>query len=155
MQGYNFTNMGPSWPWSYGSYIYNWLSPLMLWVQISVRARRTALCDKVCQWLATGRWFSLGPPVSSTNKTDRHDLTEILLKVTLNTIKQTNKQNLYTCLNRVFQTRVIKMDTKYLHRFWLSQMITLDARRFIILTYKQTIVFRLRIKVGDKNKNSK
>ena len=23
----------------------------------------------VCQWLATGRWFSLGTPVSSTNKT--------------------------------------------------------------------------------------
>jgi hypothetical protein len=32
------------------------------------------LCDKVCQWLATGRWFSLGPLVSSTNKTDRHDI---------------------------------------------------------------------------------
>ena len=31
-----------------------------------------------------------GPPVSSTNKTDRHDVTEILLKVALNTIKQTN-----------------------------------------------------------------
>jgi hypothetical protein len=37
-------------------------------------------------------WFSPGPPVSSTNKTDRHDITEILLKVALNTIKQTNKQ---------------------------------------------------------------
>jgi hypothetical protein len=31
--------------------------------------------------LATGRWFSPTPPVSSTNKTDRHDITEILLKV--------------------------------------------------------------------------
>jgi hypothetical protein len=29
---------------------------------------------------------SLGIPVSSTNKTDRHDITEILLKVALNTI---------------------------------------------------------------------
>jgi hypothetical protein len=38
-----------------------------------------------------GRWFSPGPPVSSTNKTDRHDIAEILLKVTLNTIKQTKK----------------------------------------------------------------
>ena len=46
----------------------------------------TTLCDKVCQWLATGRWFS---PVSSTNKTDRHDITEILLKLALNTINQT------------------------------------------------------------------
>jgi hypothetical protein len=33
----------------------------------------------------------LGPPVSSTSKTDRHEITEILLKVVLNTIKQTNK----------------------------------------------------------------
>jgi hypothetical protein len=50
----------------------------------------TTLCDKVCQWLATCRWFSLYPQVSSTNETDRHDITEILLKVALNTIKQTN-----------------------------------------------------------------
>ena len=34
--------------------------------------------------------FSPGPPVSSINKTDHHDITEILLKVALNTIKQTN-----------------------------------------------------------------
>ena len=38
----------------------------------------------------TGRWFSL---VSSTNKTDRHDITEILLNVTLNAINQTIKMN--------------------------------------------------------------
>jgi hypothetical protein len=31
--------------------------------------------------------------VSSTNKTDRQDMTEILLKVALNTIKQTGKKN--------------------------------------------------------------
>jgi len=30
-----------------------------------------------------GRWFSLGTPVSSTNKIDHHDITEILLKVAL------------------------------------------------------------------------
>ena len=40
----------------------------------------------VCQWLVADRWFSPGTPVSSTNKTDRHDITEILLKVALNTI---------------------------------------------------------------------
>jgi hypothetical protein len=39
-----------------------------------------------------GQWFSAGTPVFSTNKTDRDDITEILLKVALNTIKQTNKQ---------------------------------------------------------------
>jgi hypothetical protein len=78
-----------------GSWIYNYicnqcLSSLMLWVRISIRARCTTLCDKVCQWIATGRWFSPKPPVSSTNRTDRHDITEILLKVALSTFKQTN-----------------------------------------------------------------
>jgi hypothetical protein len=79
----------------YVSWIYNYLcnqclSPVKLWVWISIRVGCTTLCDKVCQWLVTGRWFSLRPPVSSTNKTDLHDITEILLKVALNTIKQTN-----------------------------------------------------------------
>ena len=46
--------------------------------------------------LPTGRWFSPGPSVSSTNKTDRHDITEILLKVALNIIKQTKPpQNIF------------------------------------------------------------
>jgi hypothetical protein len=63
----------------------------MLCVWISIMARCTTLCDKICQWLATGQWFSPGPPVSSTNKTDRHDITEILLKVALNTMKQKQK----------------------------------------------------------------
>ena len=67
------------------------LSPLRLLVRISIRTRCTTLCDKVCQWLVTGLWFSPGTPVSSTNKTDLHDITEILLKVALNNIK-TNKQ---------------------------------------------------------------
>jgi hypothetical protein len=84
---------GPSWSWSYGSWIYNYLwnqclSPLTLLVRILLRqgVPNTTLCDKVCQWLAAGRWLSLGTPVSSINKTDRHDITEILLKVALNTI---------------------------------------------------------------------
>ena len=46
----------------------------------------TTLCDKACQRLAAGQWFSPGTPFSSTNKTDHHDIAEILL----NTIKPTN-----------------------------------------------------------------
>jgi hypothetical protein len=34
-------------------------------------------------------WFSPGAPVSSTNKTERHDISEILLKMTLNTLTVT------------------------------------------------------------------
>jgi hypothetical protein len=41
------------------------------------------LHDKVCQW------FSLDTRVSSTNKTDSHDITEILLKVALTAITLT------------------------------------------------------------------
>ena len=60
-----------------------YLSPLTLWVRIrSWRGvMNTTLCDKFCQCLAAGRWFSPCTPVSSTNKTDRHDISEILLKV--------------------------------------------------------------------------
>jgi hypothetical protein len=46
----------------------------------------------LCQWLATGRWFSSGTPVFSTNKIS-HDIAEILLKVALNTI--TSPSNYY------------------------------------------------------------
>jgi hypothetical protein len=65
-----------------------------LWVQnpFNCGILDTALCDKVCQWLATGLWFTPGTPGSSTNKTDHHYITEILLKVGLNTI-------ILTCLN--------------------------------------------------------
>jgi hypothetical protein len=44
----------------------------------------------VAKFGGTGRWFSPGTLVSFTNKTDRHNITEILLKVALNTINQTN-----------------------------------------------------------------
>jgi hypothetical protein len=36
-----------------------------------------------------GQWFSPGTLVSSINKTDRHDITETLLKMVLNTITLT------------------------------------------------------------------
>jgi hypothetical protein len=44
--------------------------------------------DKVCQLLAHGQWFSLGTLASSTTKTGRHDISEILLKVAFNPINQ-------------------------------------------------------------------
>jgi len=50
--------------------------------------RLVAASDKAYQLLAHGRWFSLGTPASSTTKTGRHDIAEILLKVVLNTINQ-------------------------------------------------------------------
>ena len=75
------------------------------WIRISIRARCTSLCDKVCQWLATSRWFSPGTPVSSTNNTDRHDITEILLKVALNTINQS--------INHICTLKLLQMHIKH------------------------------------------
>jgi hypothetical protein len=37
-------------------------------------------------------WFSVGNPASYTNKTDHHDIPEILLKVALQTINTTHTQ---------------------------------------------------------------
>ena len=70
----------PPWSWLYGSWIYNCLCtqcllPLTLRWQIPLRrgVLHTTLCDEVCQSLAAGRWFSPGTPVSSINKTYRHN----------------------------------------------------------------------------------
>ena len=75
-----------------------------LWVRIPIRrgVLDTTLCDKVCQWLATGRWFS---PVSSNNKVDRHDITAISLKLALNTITITE----WLDLHFILQTHNIKL----------------------------------------------
>ena len=82
--------------WSYGSWIYNslinqFLPPLKLWVRSPFMARCTRY--NIMWWslslLATGRLFSPGTAISSTNKTDRHDITEILLKVAWRYISET------------------------------------------------------------------
>ena len=54
--------------------------------------RLAAASNKVYQLLANGRWFSPGTLASSTTKTGRHDIAEILLKVVLNTINQIKEQ---------------------------------------------------------------
>ena len=65
----------------------------------------------VFQCTAISRYFPSGTPVSSTNKTDLHDIAEILLKVTLNTIKElVNRQTIeHTIMN------------KTLHRKWKTE----------------------------------
>jgi hypothetical protein len=54
--------------------------------------RLAAASDKVYQLLAHGRWFS---SASSTTKTGRHDIAEILLKVVL---KHQKSKSCYTIL---------------------------------------------------------
>jgi hypothetical protein len=55
--------------------------------------RLAATSDKVYQLLAHGWWFSPGTPSSSTTKTGRHDIAEILLKVALKHQNQIKKIN--------------------------------------------------------------
>ena len=52
-----------------------------------------AASDKVYQLLAHGRWFSPGTPASSTTKTGRHDIAEILLNVELKHQKSKQKNH--------------------------------------------------------------
>jgi hypothetical protein len=107
---YEYEYIRDSWPWSYSGWIYNYicnqcLSPLTLWVWILLMrgVLETILCDKVCQWLAAGWWFSPStPPVSFTNKTGRHDITEILLKVALNTITLTHLYEYISWISNVW-----------------------------------------------------
>ena len=96
----------------------------MLRVRISIRARCTTLCDKVCQWLATVRWFSPGTLVFSTNKTDHHKITEILLKVALNIIKPNQTIYFQSVYNQIY------------HIKYVYSSITIDP----VVRYKITIV---------------
>ena len=64
--------------------------------------RHAAASDIVYQLLAHGRWFSPGTPASSTTKTGRHDIAEILLKVALNT-----KNQIESCLHEIQHCLVI------------------------------------------------
>ena len=143
--------------WSYGSWIYNYwcnqcLSPLMLWVRISIRARCTTLFDKVCQWLATSRWFSPGPPVSSTNKTDRHIITEILLNLVLciiniNLTQISIKDQVYIFLNTAdcTQKALIEFIQKYF-LFWIGgQAIQIMLLQYNSKSTKIWLWIKLRI----------
>ena len=60
----------------------------------------------------TDRWYSLGTPVSSTNKTDRHDITEILLKVALNTTKENKNKDKNKQQTNNINTHDLKWKTK-------------------------------------------
>jgi ribosome biogenesis protein Nip4 len=56
----------------------------------------------VCQWLATGRWFFPGIPLSSTYKTDRYDITEILYQDCFRFLKSIICNNVFKTIFRVF-----------------------------------------------------
>ena len=77
-----------------------------------------ALCYKVCQWLASGWWFSPGTPVSSINKTDHQDITDILLNpmniITWGCIKCTSPQTGQS------HTHTLSDDSHWLYMYHVS-----------------------------------
>ena len=76
----------PLWSWSYGSWILHYLcNQCLSLLQLSIRIPLIARCTWYnIMWLAADRRFSPATPVSFTNKTARHDITEKLLKISLN-----------------------------------------------------------------------
>jgi hypothetical protein len=74
--------------------------------------RLAAACDKVYQLLTHGRRFSRGTPASSTTKTGRHDIVEILLKVALKHQKKQIKSN-HTITTTMTPTREVVMDAMF------------------------------------------
>ena len=126
-------------------YICNKCLSTLLWVRISIRARCTTLCDKVCQWLTTALWFSPGPLVSSTNKTDLHDIAEILLKVALSTFNQTNKRTVPKLNRKVVERSIIILTSinrsaVMIHCRWMSPHFLNETMRFIyVVVYVKRI----------------
>ena len=105
-----------------------------------VRARLCKL-QKGCTWLATasdkdyqllahGRWFSPSTPASSTTKTGRHDIAEILLKVALKHKKSKSNQNqsfaINSCLNNGWSLWLLFNSNNIIH------MTTSSSRRLNI-----------------------
>jgi hypothetical protein len=73
----------------------------------------TTLCEKVCQSLAAGRWIS---PVSTTNKTDRHDMTEILFSEVKHHNPFTNIYYMFLNLSLMFVISCVYIDSSSVAR---------------------------------------
>jgi hypothetical protein len=101
---HSLSAIGKSWPWSYGSWISNYIcnqciSPPVLWVRISIRVMCIALCDKVL-------WFSPGPLFSSTNKT------VLVSRIHVNKTSELEIQNKHYEYIRSWESYLMKWKTK-------------------------------------------
>ena len=54
--------------------------------------------------IQNGWWFSQGTPVSTTNKTDNHDITEVMLKMALNSITLTPPLVMFVTYTEIYTT---------------------------------------------------
>ena len=95
--------------------------------------RLAATSANVYQLLSHGRWFSPGTPASSTTKTGRHDIAEILLKVALNTISQIKSNHMYP--ERDFD--IFNLYIQVFALLWLTDVfvISIKIKIFFIVFY--------------------
>ena len=89
--------------------------------------RLAAASDKGYQLLAHGRWFSPGTSASSTTKTGRHDIAEILMKVALNSKNQSINRMVVgittTCAISVITTDVVSLKRVHYVIKFVSDML--------------------------------
>jgi hypothetical protein len=104
--------------------------------------RLAAASDKVYQLLAHGRWFTPGTPTSSTTKTGRHDIAEILLKVALSTKNQIKSNHPLTLR---LQSIFLYFLSFYL---WQSNYTPIDFR-FVTLFLVFSILLLAAVKLYD------
>ena len=69
----------------------------------------------------TGQWFSSGTPDSSTNKTDRHNIVEIVLKAVLNTI-------IISLSLHLIRSKSKNGKAKYINNIWEHEQLKLDSQ---------------------------
>ena len=117
------------------------LSPIWLCKLQKGCTRLATASDKVYQLLAHDRCFFPGTPASSTTKTGRHDITEILLKVALKTNNQSMKSiNLYTSFFILLYARPIYSYIPVLHSLICQSCILLHALLYKFITVLHTIL---------------
>jgi hypothetical protein len=107
----------------------------------------------------TGRWFSRGTPVSSTNKTDRHDITKILFNVALNTITLAllyiahNVQDCSVLYNNA--VRQVICENWHLTRMWKTIGCHIASLRSEVWAHKASLTLPLLIDMPIPNQESK
>jgi hypothetical protein len=107
---------------------------------VSYKKRCTWLavaCDKVYQLLAHayGRWFSPDTPASSTTKTGRHDIAEILLKVVLKHQKSIDQSNHWDTST----THKTSEHERGTIKLWTAELLNLSDYRNVGPSNRRTI----------------
>jgi hypothetical protein len=86
-----------------------------------------------CLPIAHGRWFSSGTPGSSTTKSGRHDIAEILLKVALKQQKSIKSNHHFNGRKFVLDNEVCKIHNHVFYAILLDTLLHLNLYYLITL----------------------